>query len=122
MIVGYARVLTSDQSLDGQRDALKEAEAGCLYADTMTGAVRHRPELDHFLDRVGRGLGLLAHGKPRDWVGNLVGVVGGAWDDQSWSFCPGPERCVRSGPGRLTTQTNGGRPDHGAPPLSVHDT
>ncbi len=57
MILGYARVSTSEQNLDGQQDALKEAGAGRLFADTITGAVRHRPELDHLLDHVGRGLG-----------------------------------------------------------------
>ena len=37
MILGYTRVLTSAQSLEGQRDALKEAGAGRLYADAITG-------------------------------------------------------------------------------------
>ena len=37
MILGYARVSTSDQSLDGQRDALAAVGAGRLFADTITG-------------------------------------------------------------------------------------
>ena len=44
MILGYARVSTSDQSLDGQRDALEKAGVGRLYADIMTGTARSRPE------------------------------------------------------------------------------
>ena len=40
MILGYARVSTGEQNLDGQRDALKEAGAGRLYADTITGTAR----------------------------------------------------------------------------------
>jgi DNA invertase Pin-like site-specific DNA recombinase len=34
MILGYARVSTGEQSLDGQRDALEKAGAGRLYAVT----------------------------------------------------------------------------------------
>ena len=45
MILGYARVLTSDQSLDGQRHALKEAGAGCLF----TNFVRYCPALSRVL-------------------------------------------------------------------------
>ncbi len=52
MIVGYARVSTADQRLDGQRDAL--AGAGCerVYADTITGTTRRRPEFDRLLDQL----------------------------------------------------------------------
>ena len=48
-------VSTSDQNLDGQRDALKEAGAGRLFADTITGTARHRPELDRLLDQLHPG-------------------------------------------------------------------
>ncbi len=55
MILGYARVSTSDQSLDGQRDALEKAGAGRLYADTITGTARPRPELDRLFDQLRPG-------------------------------------------------------------------
>ncbi len=55
MILGYARVSTSEQSLDGQRDALMVAGAGRLFADTITGTARHRPELDRLLDQLRPG-------------------------------------------------------------------
>ena len=55
MILGYARVSTADQSLDGQRDALRAAGAGRLFADTVTGIARHRPELDRLLDQLRAG-------------------------------------------------------------------
>ena len=37
MILGYVRLPTSDQNLDGQRDSLREAGAGRLYANTIIG-------------------------------------------------------------------------------------
>ena len=46
---------TSDQSLVGQRDALERAGAGRLFADTITGTARHRPELDRLLDQLRPG-------------------------------------------------------------------
>ena len=50
MILGYARVSTAEQNLDGQRDALLAAGAERTFADTITGTARHRPDLDRLLD------------------------------------------------------------------------
>lgn len=49
MILGYARVSKKDQNLDGQRDALAAAGAERIFADTITGTARARPELDRLL-------------------------------------------------------------------------
>lgn len=49
MILGYARVSTKDQNLDGQRDALTTAGAEQIFADPITGTARARPELDWLL-------------------------------------------------------------------------
>lgn len=55
MILGYARVSTRDQNLDGQRDALAAAGAERIFADTITGTVRARPELDRLLSELRSG-------------------------------------------------------------------
>jgi DNA invertase Pin-like site-specific DNA recombinase len=55
MILGYARVSTSEQSLDSQRDALTAAGAERIFADTITGTVRNRPELDRLLEQLRPG-------------------------------------------------------------------
>lgn len=55
MLLGYARVSTAGQSLDGQTDALTLAGAGRIYADVVTGTVRARPELDRLLDQLRPG-------------------------------------------------------------------
>ena len=55
MIIGYARVSTEDQSLDGQLDALKAAGAGRIFADKITGTARSRPGLDRLLDQLRQG-------------------------------------------------------------------
>lgn len=55
MILGYARVSTRDQNLDGQRDALADAGAERIFADTITGTARARPELDRLLSELRRG-------------------------------------------------------------------
>lgn len=51
MIVGYARVSTSDQSLDRQLDLLASAgvDSRSVYQEKMTGTKRHRPELDRMI-------------------------------------------------------------------------
>jgi hypothetical protein len=55
VILGYARVSTKDQNLDGQYDALKGAGAERIFADTMSGSARARPELDRLLSELRSG-------------------------------------------------------------------
>lgn len=55
MIIGYARVSTSDQSLDAQTDALTAAGAARVFVDKITGTARQRPELDRMLDQLRPG-------------------------------------------------------------------
>lgn len=55
MIIGYARVSTEDQNLDGQLDALKAAGAEKIFSDRITGTARSRPELDRLLDQLRKG-------------------------------------------------------------------
>jgi len=55
MIFGYARISTSDQSLDGQTDALTAAGAERTFADTISGTKRERPELALLLDQLRDG-------------------------------------------------------------------
>lgn len=55
MILGYARVSTKEQNLDGQRDALTAAGAERIFADTITGTARTRPELDRLLSELRPG-------------------------------------------------------------------
>jgi DNA invertase Pin-like site-specific DNA recombinase len=45
MTVGYARVSTTDQTLDLQQDALRRAGCEKLFTDTMSGAKAERPGL-----------------------------------------------------------------------------
>lgn len=55
MILGYARVSTKDQNLDGQCDALTAVGAERIFADTITGTARVRPELDRLLSELRAG-------------------------------------------------------------------
>ena len=70
MLIGYARVSTTDQTLDLQLDALRKAGCTRLFTDTASGAASERPGLaeafSHLrdgdilvvwrLDRLGRSL------------------------------------------------------------------
>lgn len=45
MLVGYARVSTTDQNLDLQKDALLAVGCGRIFTDTASGAQSQRPGL-----------------------------------------------------------------------------
>jgi DNA invertase Pin-like site-specific DNA recombinase len=55
MIIGYARVSTTDQNLDAQTDALTAVGAERLFSERVSGAKAERPELDKMLDQLRDG-------------------------------------------------------------------
>jgi DNA invertase Pin-like site-specific DNA recombinase len=91
MLVGYARVSTTDQNLDLQTDALQAAGCERLYTDTVSGAKVDRPGLTATLntcrpsdtlvvwklDRLGRSLPHLVEtarfGRLRSWLQESAG-------------------------------------------------
>ncbi len=70
MLIGYARISTHEQNHDLQLDTLTQTGCQTIYTETMSGAKRHRPELEATLkslrpndtlvvwrlDRLGRSL------------------------------------------------------------------
>lgn len=55
MLVGYARVSTTDQNLDGQQDALTEAGCERIFTDTASGSRTDRPGLKSAMDMLRSG-------------------------------------------------------------------
>src|SRR3954469_12554247 len=55
MLVGYARVSTSDQTLDLQHDALTKAGCTKIFTDTASGALTERLGLHEALSYVRPG-------------------------------------------------------------------
>jgi DNA invertase Pin-like site-specific DNA recombinase len=55
MFIGYARVSTSDQTLDLQNDALQKAGCDRIFTDTASGAKAERAGLDEALNYVRAG-------------------------------------------------------------------
>src|SRR5512134_3456756 len=55
MLIGYARVSTSDQTLELQKDALEKAGCSRIFTDTASGAKQERIGLDEALDYVRAG-------------------------------------------------------------------
>jgi DNA invertase Pin-like site-specific DNA recombinase len=55
MILGYARISTGSQKLDSQHDALTDVGAERIFADTITGTTRSRPELDRMMQEIRDG-------------------------------------------------------------------
>lgn len=55
MLVGYARVSTSDQSLRLQKDALRKAGCEKIYTDVANGIKTARPDLHMTLSHLRKG-------------------------------------------------------------------
>jgi len=55
MKIGYARVSTTDQNLDLQLAALKEAGCGRIFQEKISGAKKDRPELQRLMDHLRPG-------------------------------------------------------------------
>lgn len=55
MLIGYARISTSDQSLDLQKDALKVAGCKKIFSEIASGAKSQRVELEKALEYVRQG-------------------------------------------------------------------
>lgn len=55
MIIGYARVSTTDQNLDLQLDALKKEGCETVYSEKMSGRNLDRPELTNCLKALRQG-------------------------------------------------------------------
>ena len=55
MLIGYARVSTSDQTLDLQKDALQKAGCDKIFTDTASGTKAERLGLNEALNYVRKG-------------------------------------------------------------------
>ena len=55
MLIGYARVSTTDQTLDLQKDALEKAGCSKIFTDTASGAKAERIGLDEAINYVRAG-------------------------------------------------------------------
>ena len=55
MRIGYARVSTKDQSLDRQRDQLRQDGCERIYEEKVSGARSDRPELGRLVDALRTG-------------------------------------------------------------------
>jgi DNA invertase Pin-like site-specific DNA recombinase len=55
MLIGYARVSTTDQNLDMQVDALKTAGCEKIFSDVAIGAKAEQVELKKALDHLRKG-------------------------------------------------------------------
>jgi DNA invertase Pin-like site-specific DNA recombinase len=55
MLIGYARVSTSDQTLNLQKDALEKAGCDKIFTDTASGAKQERIGLDQAISYVRKG-------------------------------------------------------------------
>lgn len=55
MMIGYARVSTTDQNLDLQTDALKKAGCERIFQEKISGAKSDRPEFIKMMDQLREG-------------------------------------------------------------------
>jgi DNA invertase Pin-like site-specific DNA recombinase len=77
--IGYARVSSSDQSLDRQTDALTAAGCERTFTEKITGARRDRPQLDALLDyaRPGDTIVVTELARLGRSLLDLISIVGG---------------------------------------------
>ena len=54
MKLGYARVSTGDQTLDGQCQRLSAAGCEMLFEEKVSGVARHRPQLEKLVEQLRR--------------------------------------------------------------------
>lgn len=54
-LLGYARVSTTDQSVDAQREALSAAGCSKVWTETASGATTSRPQLSDLFSHLRRG-------------------------------------------------------------------
>ena len=55
MLIGYARVSTTEQTIDLQKDALQKAGCDKIFTDTASGAKAERIGLDQAISYVRKG-------------------------------------------------------------------
>jgi DNA invertase Pin-like site-specific DNA recombinase len=55
MKLGYARVSTDDQTLDGQSKRLSAAGCEKLFEEKISGAMRNRPKLERLIEQLRKG-------------------------------------------------------------------
>jgi DNA invertase Pin-like site-specific DNA recombinase len=78
MRIGYARVSTREQNMDGQLDALQTAGCERVYVDKASGKLARRPEWDRCREQLRRGDTLVVTRLDRMGrsVRHLIDVVG----------------------------------------------
>jgi len=55
MLIGYARVSTTDQNLTLQKEALKKIGCEKIFKDEISGTTKYRPGLDRTLEMLRKG-------------------------------------------------------------------
>ena len=73
MLIGYARVSTTDQNLHLQKDALNAAGCERLFTDTASGAKSERPGLNDALKECRKGdTSVKSFGNPKLFVSRIM--------------------------------------------------